>query len=157
MQIEQKVCEIIEPPLSDLGYEVVRAKYFNRGKANILQIMIDRTDQTPITIDDCEKVSHTVSALLDVEDPISDAYNLEVSSPGIDRPLVKLKDYIKYKGYDIIVHLYNPVDNNRNPRGKLEDVIDNNIIMNAQGLIYKIDIQNINSAKLVLTDKLLKK
>ncbi len=157
MQIEQKIHEILERSLLGLGYEIVKIKYLNKGKANVLQVMIERTDQKPITVDDCEKASHAVSALLDVEDPISNAYNLEVSSAGIDRPLVKLKDYVKYKGYDISVCLFTPLDSKKNFQGKLEKIIENNVVINTGTVRHQVSIQNIASAKLVLNEKLLKK
>ena len=156
MQTEEKVQKIIEESLSGLGYEIVKVKYLNRGRTNILQIMIERTDDTPITVNDCEKASHTISALLDVEDPISAAYSLEVSSPGIDRPLVKLKDYIKYKGYEISIRLFMPINNVKSFHGTLEEVIDNDIVINTGTIKHQINVGNIDSAKLVLNDKLLK-
>lgn len=157
MQIEQKICEIIERSLSDLGYELVRVKYFNRGRRNILQIMIERMDQRGIVVNDCETVSHTVSALLDVEDPISNAYDLEVSSPGIDRPLVKLKDFTNHKDFEVILNLFQPIDNNKRLQGKIIEVISEDITINSNGTDYKISLKEIDSAKLALTDELLKR
>jgi len=156
MQVEQKVCTIIEPSLLELGYELVQVKYFNLGKKNTLQIMIERLDDQAIIVSDCEKVSHTISALLDVEDPISSSYNLEVSSAGIDRPLVKTKDYARYKGYEILVVLFMPINNSKRHQGILEDVVDDEISLNVKGITYKIDMADIDSAKLVINDKLLK-
>jgi len=156
MQIEQKVCAIIEPSLLELGYELVRIKYFNLGKKNILQIMIERLDGKAVIVSDCEKVSQTISALLDVEDPISSGYNLEVSSAGIDRPLVRLKDYNRYKGYEILVMLYRTINNSKRYQGILEDAVENEISLNVKGITHKIDMMDIDSAKLVINDKLLK-
>jgi ribosome maturation factor RimP len=156
MQVEQKICAIIEPSLLELGYEVVQIKYFNLGRSNILQIMIERSDGKAIIVSDCEKASHTISTLLDVEDPISGSYNLEVSSAGIDRPLVKPKDYLRYKGYEILVVLYRPINNSKRHQGILEDVIDDEIALNVKGITHKIGMTDIDSAKLVINDKLLK-
>ena len=98
----------------------------------------------------------TISTLLDVEDPISGSYNLEVSSAGIDRPLVKPKDYLRYKGYEILVVLYRPINNSKRHQGILEDVIDDEIALNVKGIVHKIGMTDIDSAKLVINDKLLK-
>jgi ribosome maturation factor RimP len=156
MQVEQKICTIIEPSLLELGYELVQVKHFNLGRRNILQIMIERLDDKAIIVSDCEKASYTISALLDVEDPISSSYNLEVSSAGIDRPLVKVKDYIRYKGYEILVVLYRPINNSKRYQGILEDTLDDEIALNIKGVVYKINMADIDSAKLVINDKLLK-
>ena len=156
MQVEQKICAIIEPSLLELGYELVQVKHFNLGRRNILQIMIERLDDKAIIVSDCEKASYTISALLDVEDPISSSYNLEVSSAGIDRPLVKVKDYISYNGYEILVVLYRPINNSKRYQGILEDTLDDEIALNIKGVVYKINMADIDSAKLVINDKLLK-
>lgn len=157
MHVEQKICGIIEASLTELGYELVRVKYFNRDKMNILQIMIARLDLQPINVDDCETVSRTASALLDVEDPITNAYNLEVSSPGIDRPLVKLKDYVNHISYEIMLTLYRPIGVSKRLQGRLIEVTGDDVIVRSHGIDYKINLQDIESAKLALTDELLKK
>ena len=89
--MDRRITEIITPTVEDLGYEVVRVRLMT-GKESILQIMVQKPDGT-IEVDDCGVASTAISALLDVEEPISDVYTLEVSSPGIDRPLTRLKDF----------------------------------------------------------------
>lgn len=156
MQIEQKITAIIEKPMIDLGYELVRVKYFNIGKRNILQIMIDRLDGNPIVVDDCEKASHTVSALLDVEDPIAGEYSLEVSSPGIDRPLIKPSDFIKHIGFEIALQLFRPISSKKRIQAKLIEADEDKIKLAIKNETLEVDFQNIESAKLALTKELLK-
>lgn len=88
MDLQARIAEIIEPTLTDMGFELVRVQLQGSQKQT-LQIMADRADERPITVEDCETISRAVSAILDVEDPIGSAYVLEVSSPGIDRPLTR--------------------------------------------------------------------
>lgn len=157
MQIEQKITLIIEKSLEDLGYELVRVKYFNLGKKNILQIMIDRLDQKPIIVDDCEKASNTISVLLDVEDPIDGEYNLEVSSPGIDRPLTKAKDFARFVGYDITLEIMRPINGQKRFQTKLIEADDEKIKIEQNEQVIEIEIENIETAKLTLTNELIKK
>ena len=98
MDIVQKITQIIEPTLADMGFALVRVLYQGADTNNTLQIMIERADYSAMQADDCEKVSKALSAILDVEDVIANRYLLEVTSPGIDRPLVKLADYERFCG-----------------------------------------------------------
>ena len=95
--IDSRIAEIITPVVEDMGFEVVRIRLMT-GKESILQVMAQSPDGT-IEVDDCGKISTAISAVMDVEDPILDAYNLEVSSPGIDRPLTRLKDFAQWEGF----------------------------------------------------------
>jgi ribosome maturation factor RimP len=162
--LEVKVVGIISGSLLAMGYEVVRVKMQGAGSAKALQIMIERVDGKLIAVEDCEKVSQHVSALLDVEDPISEAYNLEVSSPGVDRPLTRLKDFAKYAGFDIKLESKGKIDGQAKFRGKLigldGDVVlmDLNVVDLANPGVPKrvrVDFNNIRNAKLVLTDALM--
>lgn len=100
MELERQVEAIIEPALEDMGYHVVRVM-LSGSERKTLQVMIDRQDGAPISVDDCALASRTISVLMDVEDPISDQYVLEVSSPGLDRPLVKPRDFMRFQGENI--------------------------------------------------------
>jgi len=162
--IEMKVADLLVASVLSLGYEIVRVKMQGSGAAKSLQIMIDRADGGLIAVEDCEKVSAHVSALLDVEDPIADAYNLEVSSPGVDRPLTRLKDFTKYSGFEIKLESKGKIEGQAKFRGKLvgldgEDVVmDLNIIDIAnpeKPKRVKIGFNNIRNAKLILTDELM--
>jgi len=140
------------------GYEIVRILYTNRGEKDYLQIMVERLDGKIITIDDCAAASHIISALLDVEDVIERQYELEVSSPGIDAPLTRYKDFQNAIGYEVKVSLDNIIEGQKNFTGELLKLEGNKITLfdrrKQQEII--IDLANINKAKLILNDKLLK-
>ncbi len=104
MNLEEKVEHILEPSLTLEGYGIVRLQ-ISGGQRKVVQIMIERLDEQEVTLDDCVRVSRYASTLLDVEDPFPFAYTLEVSSPGMDRPLVKPKDFIRFSGQDIKLNL----------------------------------------------------
>ena len=154
MDIVQKITQIIEPTLADMGFALVRVLYQGADTNNTLQIMIERADYSAMQADDCEKVSKALSAILDVEDVIANRYLLEVTSPGIDRPLVKLSDYQRFTGREAKVETLIPVDGRKRFKGKLSGVDGNQIMINFEGLELKIDFDIISKAKLVLTDEL---
>jgi ribosome maturation factor RimP len=121
----RRVEKMIEPVLADMGFELVRVQMFGT-KRPTLQIMADRADGAAMTVEHCAEISHTVSALLEVEDPIQGAYNLEVSSPGIDRPLVKAKDYERFAGHEAKVEMRILIEGGRRSPsryGRWRDVI----------------------------------
>src|SRR5712675_2493030 len=101
-----------------MGYRLVRVAVLGAGRAT-LQIMAERRDDASMTVDDCADISRSVSALLDVADPIAGAYTLEVSSPGIDRPLVRPEDYERFTGFEARIELARPVDGRKRFRGRL--------------------------------------
>ncbi len=121
MSIEQHIEDIIAPALSEKGFGVVRIQ-LQGSKRKTLQIMIERNDETTVTVDDCAEVTHIASVLLDVDDPIHESYILEVSSPGIDRPLVKMSDFEKFAGAEIRVELKIPQEGTRRFQGILQGV-----------------------------------
>lgn len=163
MAVTDKIAELITPTLESMGYELVRV-HISGGRANqTLQIMAERQDGQAVTVDDCETISHTVSAQLDVADPISSAYSLEVSSPGIDRPLTRLKDFQRFAGFEAKVQLVEPRDGRRNFRGILRGVegkdVAIEIIAEKKGETaakVTLPFSAIDQAKLVMTDALLK-
>lgn len=146
--------DLIEPQVEKLGFELVRV--ITIGQANpTLQVMIDVADGSrDITVDDCASVSRVLSDLLDEKDPIKDKYILEVSSPGLDRPLTKLKHFVRYKGYDVKIETENKVENRKRFKGKIADVDDENVVINMEDTQYTIPFAEINKAKLVITDEL---
>ncbi len=150
-----KIAAIIEPSLNGMGYSLVQIRLMEGGRRT-LQIMAERIDGRNMTVDDCATISHSVSALLDVEDPIKDAYTLEVSSPGIDRPLVKLPDFERYSGFDAKVETKLPIEGRKRFKGKIKAVEGETIVMQtAEGAQARIAYNMIQSAKLVLTDELI--
>jgi len=154
--LEEPILKMISPPLEAMGYEVVRV-LFTRGRRPTLQVMTERSDGNDVTVEDCAKVSRTISALLDVEDPIKGPYQLEVSSPGIDRPLVRRKDFSRFSGYVAKVETKEACDGRRRFRGKLLGIDGDTIRLDQNGETLKLDFDDVRRAKLVLTDELIAK
>ncbi|MDX1739225.1 MAG: ribosome maturation factor RimP [Alphaproteobacteria bacterium] len=149
---------LIAPSLEDMGYEIVRIQMSGKERV-VVQIMIDRLDEKQIDVEDCATVSRAVSAILDVEDPIEKAYTLEVSSPGIDRPLVRQRDYKRFAGFEAKVELKYAVDGQRRFRGKLLGAVDDDIHLEIEhgGEMVEIALpfDDIDKAKLVMSDALI--
>ena len=145
---------LIAPSLEAMGYRVVRIA-FTGGRRATLQIMAERADAAAMTVDDCADVSRTVSALLDVADPIASSYMLEVSSPGIDRPLVRREDYQRFAGFDASVELAQPRDGRRRFRGRLLGLDGDDVRLDLGAEQVLLPLAAITRAKLVLTDALL--
>lgn len=156
MNIFEKLENIIEPVIKNMGYELVRVK-LSGDKRKTLQIMVERLDEKPMGIEDCSDISRQISAVLDVEDPISERYNLEVSSPGLDRPLTKLKDFIRFKGFIVKMQTLSLIENRKKFTGVIKDVIkDEEILLEVEGKEFLIPFNVIDNAKLVITDDMLK-
>jgi len=119
-KIEDKVLSIINTSIEDLGYELLGIEYVPSGKHSILRLYIDSEDG--IGVDDCEIVSRQVSAIMDVEDPITGQYNLEVSSPGIERPLFVVAHYMRFLGHDVRLRTFRPIEGRRNFTGAIGSV-----------------------------------
>jgi len=152
--IDRRVTEIIAPVIEDMGYEVVRVRLMS-GKDTVLQIMAQKPDGT-IEVDDCAEISTAVSAVLDVEDPILDQYNLEVSSPGIDRPLTRLKDFARWEGFEAKIETDELIDGRRRFKGQLAGVEGDEVLITiAEGTIG-LKFEWLSDAKLVLTDDLIR-
>ena len=144
---------LIEPLVTDLGFEIVRVTY-GGARRTTLQVMAERPDGT-MTVDDCAKLSREVSAFLDVEDPIAGEFYLEVSSPGVDRPLTRLKDFDRWKGFEGKVELSEQVDGRRRFKGILKGVDGDTVLMDVEDEAVALAFDDIHKAKLVLTDELL--
>lgn len=151
---EQKLRTIVEPSLSAMGYVLLLVRLKESAKSRVLELVAERADEKGMTIDDCTDISHTVSALLDVADPITGAYQLEVSSPGLDRPLVSLADFEKFAGYEAKLETSLPVEGRKRFRGVLSGVKEHVIIIQVDGKNFALDFTNLRTAKLVLTDAL---
>lgn len=156
--IDRRMAEIITPVIEDLGYELVRVRLMS-GKTTTLQIMADSPDGG-IEVDACAEISNAVSATLDVEDPILDAYTLEVSSPGIDRPLTRLKDFETFEGYEAKLETAEMIGGRRRFKGELAGVEGNEVLINiedqGQTVTIGLEFDWLSDAKLVLTDDLIK-
>lgn len=162
--LEQAILQIISPSLEHMGYEIVRIKLMDLDRRKTLQVMLDRIDGEDINVDDCQQASGQISALLDVEDPITERYDLEVSSAGIDRPLTRLKDFNDYSGLEAKIETKDKIDGRRRFKGILAGIDGDKIIMDGvsssdnseiTSLSITIDFDNIQQAKLVMNDQLL--
>lgn len=151
--IDRKLAEIITPVIEGLGYELVRVRMLG-GKTKSMQIMAERPDGG-IEVDDCAKISTAVSAILDVEDPFEDPYALEVSSPGIDRPLTRFKDFEMWNGYEAKIETDELVDGRRRFKGVLAGVNDDEILITIEEGTIGLKFDWLSDAKLVLTDELI--
>ena len=154
MDIVETITKIIEPALINRGYELVRVSIIG-ADIKTVQIMAERTDRKDMTVDDCEKISQIASALLDVEDPFSGRWVLEVSSPGIDRPLVKLSDYDRFKGEEAKVELINDIDGRKRFKGVLKGIEGSKITMDFEGQEISFDFSDVAKAKLTFKDETL--
>ena len=155
MKTEEKIIEnILLPEVQNLGYRLMRVKVLRENNLT-LQIMIDRNDQSEITVEDCEIVSRTVSPVLDIDCPIVDEYFLEESSPGIDRPLISAADFDNYSGFDVRIEMSTMVDGRKRFKGKLMGLENNMVKILVENVAYKLPYDGIFRAKLILTQELL--
>ncbi|WP_104018495.1 ribosome maturation factor RimP [Roseovarius nitratireducens] len=152
--IDRRLAEIITPVIEDMGFELVRVRLMG-GKTQLLQIMADRPEGG-IEVDECGAISTAVSAVLDVEDPITDAYTLEVSSPGIDRPLTRLKDFEEFEGYEAKLETAEMIDGRRRFKGVLAGVEGDEVMLNVDEGTIGLQFDWLSDAKLVLTEELIR-
>ena len=154
--LEGRIADLIVEPLEAQGYELVRVQVMGTESPTV-QIMADRADDTALQLEDCEKISRLLSAVLDVEDPIESAWTLEVSSAGIDRPLTRTKDFNHYAGFDARIELAFPGPGNRKRfTGKLVGADANTAQLKLEtGETVDLTRADIKKAKLVLTDALI--
>ena len=147
MAVSDQIEQLIELPIESLGYELVGVEYIKNGTNTILRIYIDA--EQGIGIEDCERVSHQVSGILEVEDPISSAYALEVSSPGFDRPLFKAKDFERFAGSEVKISMKLPVQGRRNFKGALQGFDDGEILILVDGEEYGLPLTKMAKARLI--------
>ncbi len=152
--IDRRMAEIITPVIEDMGFELVRVRLMS-GKSTTLQVMADRPDGG-IEVDELALISQSISAVMDVEDPILDEYTLEVSSPGIDRPLTRLKDFEMFEGYEAKIETGELMDGRRRFKGELAGVEDDEVLINVEEGTIGLKFDWLTDAKLVLTDDLIK-
>jgi ribosome maturation factor RimP len=153
---EDKLLAMLEPASRDLGYEIVRIRMMG-SRTKILQIMAERPDGKMASLD-CEKLSRGLSPLLEAEDPIESEYTLEVSTPGIDRPLTRLADFDRWVGWQAKLELDRAVDGQRRFSGELAGTEDNNVCINLDGEedTALIPFDWLANARLILTDELIR-
>nr|WP_203564985.1 ribosome maturation factor RimP [Aliiroseovarius sp. PrR006] len=156
--IDRRLAEIVSPVIEDMGFELVRLRLMG-GNTPTLQIMAERPDGG-IEVDDCAQISTALSAILDVEDPIEENYALEVGSPGIDRPLTRLKDFDAWSGYVAKIETSELIDGRKRFKGNLAGVEGNEVLIEIENqgeeVIIGLDFDWLADAKLVLTDDLIR-
>ena len=154
MEQTHRVEELLAPSLEAVGFELVRVRYGGPGRPT-LQIMIERSDRAALTVEQCAAASKTISALLDVEDPIGGAYNLEVSSPGLDRPLTRIGDFERFAGFEAKIEVTTPIDGHKRFRGQVLGVENGNVRISRHDGCAIVPFDTIKKAKLILTDELI--
>jgi ribosome maturation factor RimP len=154
VSVTDRIEEIIEPSVNDLGFDLVRV-HLSGGHNPRLQVMAEPLAEREMTVEDCASISRAVSALLDVEDPITEAYTLEVSSPGLDRPLVRLPHFERFAGFEARIEMSIAIDGQKRFRGRLGGVDGDNVLMNVDGEEMALPFSDIYRAKLIMTDELL--
>ncbi|WP_294395407.1 ribosome maturation protein RimP [uncultured Sphingomonas sp.] len=150
------ITKLIEPEAKALGFDLVRVAMFGGKTDPTLQVMAERPDTRQLDLTDCEALSRRVSEVLDAADPIEEAYRLEVSSPGIDRPLTRAKDYADWTGYDARIRLASPLDGRKQFDARLLGLEGDTVTIYAERVgEIAIPFGQIASAKLLLTDALI--
>lgn len=153
MELITKVQNAVEPALNDMGYDIVRISV--QGTAlQTLQIMAERQDRKEMTLDDCSRISHTASALLDIADPFAGKWVLEVSSPGIDRPLVKPNDYERFIGEQAKIELNHEINKRRRFKGIIQGFKDGFVQLDFEGQIIALPFDDISKAKLTFPEEI---
>lgn len=152
--LTDRIGRLLEPVTEAMGYALVRVMILGQKRPR-LQIMVERQDERAMTVDDCAEVSRAISAVLDVEDPIAGAHVLEVSSPGIDRPLVRLADYDRFAGFDARIETRRPIGERRRFTGRLLGTDVDQVRMQTESGDVEVPYAEIARAKLLLTDALI--
>ena len=153
--MDKKLAELLNPILEDLGFEMVRVRLSN-GNPSTLQIMADRLDGQ-IGVDELAEINTSVGTILDVEDPIPENYTLEISSPGIDRPLTRKKDFDSFQGFEAKVETTELIDGRRRFRGVLAGINNDEVLINLEEGTIGLKFTWLSDARLVLSDDLIKK
>lgn len=148
--MREQLLTILEPVIESLGYELVELEFKPHGRGGLLRLYIDTPAESElgITLDDCERTSRQVSAVLDVEDPIPGAFELEVSSPGLNRPLRTLAHYAHFVGERVKIELNRPLDGRKRFTGQLQGVSSDNVIVEMDGREYTLPLVEVDKARL---------
>ena len=152
--IDRRLAEIIQPVIEGMGFELVRVRLMG-SKYSTLQVMAERPEGG-IEVDECAQISTALGATLDVEDPIEEEYTLEVSSPGIDRPLTRLKDFATWEGYEAKIETTELIDGQRRFKGELAGVEGSEVLVNIEQGTVGLKFEWLSDAKLVLSDELIR-
>lgn len=152
--LENKILQIANPIIKEMGFEIIRIRLVD-GKSKLIQIMVD-SPQMDITVNDCANISNELSAIIDVEDLYDDTFNLEVSSPGIDRPLTRLCDFNKWNGYEAKLETTSAIEGQKRFKGILSGTNDDEIFINLDIGTIGLKFEWLSEAKLILTDELIR-
>ncbi|HTJ65317.1 MAG TPA: ribosome maturation factor RimP [Alphaproteobacteria bacterium] len=155
MDLSEQIAGLITPTVDTLGYELVRVKLQGGSRHATLQIMAERRDRRAMVVDDCARLSRAISVVLDEADPIRDEYTLEVSSPGIDRPLMKRADYERFLSHEAKLETDQPVDGRKRFQGILTALDGDTLSIDVDGSAVSLPLDRIKQARLVLTDRLI--
>lgn len=147
LTILEKVRELAEPVIKELNLELVDIEFFPQGARTIIRIIIDK--ETGVTLDDCTKVSREIGYLLDIKDFFPHSYHLEVSSPGLERPLKTLRDFAKFVGHKVSIKTSELFDGKRNFRGTLKQVQNGTVLLEMDGKLWELPFERIRQAKSV--------
>lgn len=154
MELVHRIEQMITPTVEAMGFRLVQV-HFAGGRNQRLQIMAENRETGTMNVDDCASLSRAVSAVLDVEDPVVGTYALEVSSPGIDRPLVRLEDFEKFLGFDAKVETSRAIDGRKRFKGRLANVKEGIVTIEGKNEVFDVAFQDIDKAKLLLSDELI--
>lgn len=153
--LAERIAKLISPTLESMGFDLVRVQ-LSGSQRPTLQVMAEPANGRIMSVDDCADVSRAISALLDVEDPIAGTYSLEVSSPGIDRPLTRTRDYERFIGHEAKIETNAPIDGRKRFKGAIKAVDTKAVALDIEGTELRIPFAEIHKSKLVLTDALIK-
>ncbi len=145
--VPEKLQMIVDNVVTSLGYELVGVEYLKHDGGGLLRVYID--SEQGIKLDDCQAVSHQISGVLDVEDPIAGNYNLEISSPGLDRPLFKASDYQRFAGSQVKIKLARAQEGRKNYKGVLQGIENDEVILGIEGQEIRLSLANIEQSRLV--------
>ena len=147
--MKNRLFDLLEPVATGLGYELIEIEFSSAGQNSVVRVYIDRTDGAGVGLDDCERVSRAISAVLEAQDPIGHEYQLEVSSPGFDRPLRTAAHFARFAGCEARIELAAPIEGRRRFRGLLGPVADGSVTIEVDRREWKLPLAGISKARLV--------
>ncbi|MGH8135631.1 MAG: ribosome maturation factor RimP [Steroidobacteraceae bacterium] len=147
--MRNRLLGLLEPVVAGLGYELLEIEFSPASSRALVRLYIDRTDGAPVALEDCERASHAVGKVLDAEDPIEREYQLEVSSPGFDRPLRTAAHFARFAGSEVRIELTEPIEGRRRFRGRLGPVEDERVSIEVDRREWKLPLAGISKARLV--------